>query len=148
MEALGKVFEDYPGITTNLRRLEFEAPFRPFVHRWNRLVDVLAEIQDAAAQAHFQLLLDVLYVELKDEIAVKSDLVADGVITFNHLWTILEPYSRIYGVYEGHERLHELSSSSEGFDNGRGLAYLRLSCSSVDWDGEKFGRRTEYLSIY
>lgn len=32
--ALAEVFADYPGVACELARLEFEAPFKPFVHRW------------------------------------------------------------------------------------------------------------------
>jgi hypothetical protein len=147
-QALGTVLKNYPGITTNLKRLEFEPPFRPFVYRWNQLVEVLAGIQDTTAKAHFQLLHDILHAELKDAIAIKNDLVANGVITFKYLWTILEPGSLIYSVDEGEERLYELSSISEGYDSDRGLPYMQLLCSIVDWNGEKFGLRNEYLSIY
>lgn len=147
-EALATVLKDYPGITTNLKRLEFSSPFRPFVHRWERLVEVLSELQDETAKSHFQILHDVLYGELKDAIAVRNDLVANKVITFEHLWTIFEPASLVYSMDDGQERLYELSSSSQSYDSFRGLAYLRLSCVSVDWDGEKFGRRDESLLIY
>lgn len=32
--ALSEIFADYPGVACELTRLEFEAPFKPFVHRW------------------------------------------------------------------------------------------------------------------
>jgi hypothetical protein len=32
--ALAEVMADYPGVACELTRLEFEAPFKPFVHRW------------------------------------------------------------------------------------------------------------------
>lgn len=33
-KALAEIMEDYPGVACELTRLEFEAPFKPFVHRW------------------------------------------------------------------------------------------------------------------
>jgi hypothetical protein len=147
-KALGSVLEVYPGITTNLQRLEFSTPFRPFVHRWSPLVQMLSDLQDPTAKGHFQLFYEVLHEELKDAIAVKNDLVANGVITFKYLWTIFEPGSLIYGVEDDHERIYELVSSSEQWDSRRGMAYLRLQCQGVDWDGDKFGRCNEYLSVY
>jgi hypothetical protein len=32
--ALAEIMADYPGVACELSRLEFEAPFKPFVHRW------------------------------------------------------------------------------------------------------------------
>ena len=32
--ALAEIMADYPGVACELTRLEFEAPFKPFVHRW------------------------------------------------------------------------------------------------------------------
>lgn len=42
-QALGVILQDYPGITTNLERLVFHAPFHPFAHRWNRLTALLEQ---------------------------------------------------------------------------------------------------------
>lgn len=32
--ALTEIMDGYPGVACELSRLEFEAPFKPFVHRW------------------------------------------------------------------------------------------------------------------
>ena len=145
-EALGVVLKEYPGITTNLQRLVFKAPFQPFVHRWPKLVNVLQTTTDEATKAHLRLFHDVLNEELKDAIAAKKDLVANGVITFSHLWTIFEPGVLFYGTDEGKERVFELQAASYQEDRRSGLAYLRLQGRGVDWDGEKFGSNVESLS--
>ena len=144
-KALGVVLEGYPGITTNLQRLVFPAPFQPFVHRWTKLVNVLETTTDEATRAHLRLFHDVLHEELKDAIAAKNDLVANGVITFEYLWTIFEPGVLFYGHDEGKERVFELLSTSQLTDPSSGSAYLRLQSRSIDWDGEKFGNRIEYF---
>lgn len=36
--ALAEIMVDYPGVSCELSRLEFEAPFKPFVHRWYVLI--------------------------------------------------------------------------------------------------------------
>jgi hypothetical protein len=146
-EALGVVLEDYPGITTNLQRLVFRAPFQPFVHRWTKLVDVLETTTDETMRAHLKLFHKVLYEELKDAIAAKNDLVANGVITFEHLWTIFEPGVLVYGIDEGKERVFELQSASYQEDRS-GLPYLQLYCRGIDWDGDKFGSSSLYLSNF
>jgi hypothetical protein len=147
-EALGVVLKDYPGITTNLQRLVFQAPFQPFVHRWTKLVKVLQTTTDETTRTHLKLFHDVLHEELKDAIAAKNDLVANNVITFEYLWTIFEPGVLFYGTDEGKERVFELQSASYQTDRRSGLAYLRLQGRGTDWDGEKFGSSIEYLSDF
>jgi hypothetical protein len=147
-DVLGVVLKDYPGITTNLQRLVFKAPFQPFVHRWTKLVDVLQTTADETARAHLKLFHDVLHEELKDAIAAKNDLVANGVITFEHLWTIFEPGVLFYGTDEGKERAFELQSANYQTDRRSGLNYLQLQARGVDWDGDSFGSSVEYLSNF
>jgi hypothetical protein len=149
-KALGVILEDYPGITTNLDRLVFRAPFHPFVHRWTRLADLLEknEFEEDVAREHLQLFHDVLFEELKNAIAAKIDLVKNGVITFEYLWTIFEPQTLVYSVSDGKECVFKLNSSSTGTDQRRGLDFLQLDVWSVDWDGTKFGQHVTYLQDY
>ena len=144
-DSLGIVLKDYPGITTSLKRLVFRAPFQPFVHRWGKLDDLLRSMEDGDPKAHLKLLHDVLAEELKESISARNDLVANGVITFEHLWTILEPGALIYGTDEGKERLYELVSTSYGTDQRLGMEFINLYCWGVDWDGEKFGSSWDNL---
>ncbi|KAJ9613961.1 hypothetical protein H2200_002097 [Cladophialophora chaetospira] len=148
--ALGIILADYPGITTNLDRLVFQAPFHPFVHRWTRLADMLEkdEFEEPVAREHLQLFRDVLFEELKNAIAAKLDLVKNGVITFEFLWTIFEPQTLVYGVSDGKECVFKLNSSSTATDQRRGLDFLQLDVWSVDFDGTKFGQHTTYLQNY
>jgi hypothetical protein len=147
-EVLGVVLKDYPGITTNLQRLVFKAPFQPFVHRWTKLVNVLETTTDETTRAHLKLFHDILHEELKDAIAAKNDLVVNGVITFEYLWTIFEPGVLFYGTDEGKERVFELQSANYQTDRRSGLNYLQLQARGVDWDGESFGSSVEYLSNF
>jgi hypothetical protein len=55
-KALGIALEKYPGVTTNLDRLVFKAPFAPFVHRWQRFADLLTTAEDETTRTHLQLL--------------------------------------------------------------------------------------------
>lgn len=147
-KALGIALENYPGVTTSLDRLVFKAPFAPFVHRWQRFADLLTTAEDETTREHLQLLYDVLEAELKDAIHAKNDLVRNGVITFDHLWTIFEPGELVFSTDEGKERAYELQSTVRCTDQKRGLDYLRIQARGIDWDGEKFGTAWEYLSNY
>lgn len=147
-QCLGIALKDYPGVTTNLTRLVFKAPFQPFVHRWLQIEGLLERTEDETTRSHLQILRDVLYAELKDAISAKNDLVKNGVITFEFLWTIFEPGSLVFGTDEGKERVYQLHSSQYTTDLKRGLQYLNLYVWGVDYDGEKFGACYEYLRHY
>ncbi|KIW93447.1 uncharacterized protein Z519_06052 [Cladophialophora bantiana CBS 173.52] len=149
-KCLGIILDDYPGITTNLDRLVFRAPFHPFVHRWDRLVSLLEkdDFEEDTARDHLKLFRDVLFEELKNAIAAKIDLVKNGVITFEYLWTIFEPQTLVYSVSDGKECVFKLNSSTRATDQRRGLDFLQLDVWSVDWDGTKFGQHHTYLQNY
>ncbi|EXJ69450.1 uncharacterized protein A1O5_07486 [Cladophialophora psammophila CBS 110553] len=149
-KCLGIILDDYPGITTNLDRLVFRAPFHPFVHRWDRLVSLLEkdDFEEEIARDHLKLFRDVLFEELKNAIAAKIDLVKNGVITFEYLWTIFEPQTLVYSVSDGKECVFKLNSSTRATDQRRGLDFLQLDVWAVDWDGTKFGQHHTNLQNY
>jgi len=137
---LGKVLKDYPGITTGLGRLEFEAPFEPFVHRWEQLETARQAEQDPEAKIHLDLLWSTLEHQLRDTLERKADHVTHGVITFKHIWTIFEPGCLVFMVDDGHERL--LRFTGGVFDSS-----YDLECQYIDWDGERFGLKNETIEI-
>ena len=149
-DLLGQMLVDYPGITTSLDRLVFKAPFRPFVHRWPRLLHLLQPevTQDETARSHLRLLHDILYYEeLKNAIDAKIDLVKNGVITFEFLWTIFEPGTLVYSTEVGKERVYQLINPGIGMEQD-GRQYQQLNVWGVDWDGDKFGSRHESLQVF
>lgn len=87
-KALGEVIlKDYPGVACELKRLTFEAPFKPFVHRWASLVEYMKQPDlDEKTKEHLIILHDILKYEIGDSIEAFEDYVLNGVITFQHLW--------------------------------------------------------------
>lgn len=106
------------------------------------------KFEEPIAREHLKLFRDVLFDELKNAIAAKLDLVKNGVITFEFLWTIFEPQTLVYGNSDGKECVFKLNSSHTATDQRRGLDFLQLDVWSVDWDGTKFGQHTTYLQNY
>lgn len=139
---LGTVLKDYPGITTGLDRLEFEAPFEPFVHRWEQLEKARQAEQEPEAKIHLDLLWSTLELQLRDTLERKADHVAHGVITIKHIWTIFEPGCLIFMIDDGRERLLRFTNGS--FNAGDDY---ELECEYIDWDGERFGLEYESITI-
>lgn len=154
-DILSGVFEEYPGITIELDRLEFNAPFECFVHRWEKLKAVREEfLQNSVADAkdvdqpaaHLELLFKTMEEEFAPILREKQDLLKHGVMKYNKIWTIFEPGSLIYHKVDDHDRVYKLKSTKYDTSNGGGKVY-KLEVQFVDFDGTQFGMNKDTLYI-
>jgi hypothetical protein len=129
------------GITCTLKRLVFQAPFNPFVHRWEEFATALDEEEDEETRKHLELLFKVLEAELKDVISARLDYIKNKVITFEHLWTIFIPGTTLYSMEWNRD-------CGSRFQSGAYVEHLKygkcfgVNSLKVDWDGDKFGYAT------
>lgn len=84
-KVLGRVFKGCGGVPTQLERLEFDAPFMHFVHRWEKFSEARNSEADPETNSHLDLLWDILYQELKIVLETRNDLLAHGVMAFKYL---------------------------------------------------------------
>jgi hypothetical protein len=95
-EVLGEVFGGYAGVTTTLERLEFNAPFKPFVHRWAKFREARDAETNPETKIHLDLLWNTLYTELKTTLEACDDMIAKGVMTYELLWTMFEAGTLVF----------------------------------------------------
>ena len=152
-KALGEILQGYPGVTCELDRLVFDAPFEPFVHRWAELLEYRKKWAggkvfdlDTTMRDHVELLHGILKEELKDTIKCFEDYIQHGVITFQHLWTIFQPGAVTISKHEGTLSAYEFRSGAYEKTNC-GNAY-QLAIESIDWNGEGFGRYQGLVNLY
>lgn len=143
---LGPVFADYQGINTSLKKLEFIAPFHEFFYRWTEFTGVKAKLQDATEVAHYGLLFDIISNEITPHIEEAGDLVKNGVISFEYLWSLFEPGTEIYSRVDEQDRLY-LLLASRYVDIAPGIKIFSLTCRYVETDGVNFGFTTANLTI-
>ncbi|KAH8879789.1 ATPase [Thozetella sp. PMI_491] len=145
-DALAEILEDYPGVACQLRRLVFEAPFGPFVHRWAEFRKYMQRPDlDATTKEHLTILHDILTYEIGDTIKAFEDYVLNGVITFEHLWMIFQPGSVVLSAHKGPLSAFELEET-EYMENNCGK-FLALRCDCVDYGGKNFGRARETIKV-
>ena len=144
--ALGEVLKDYPGITTTLDRLTFSAPFKPFVHRWSKLVDALKDEKDEETRDHLELLHRTMEAELKDDLKARDDFIVNKVITWDTAWMIFEPGTIVFSQSGKQDCAFRLNNGS--YVETRGGDAFALDCEKIDWDGENFGFASNRLLIY
>lgn len=140
---LGKVLKGYPGVTTNLERVEFASPFRQLVHRWEKLVQIRDEEQDETTKQHVDLFYRVMEEELRNTLARKKDLVRNGVITHDLIWAILEPDDLVINTSDGRTRGLRFTNSSLNCQSG----VWALSAKYIDFDGTQFGFDTATFNV-
>ncbi|CAG8970662.1 hypothetical protein HYALB_00003416 [Hymenoscyphus albidus] len=142
-KALGEVFAGYEGVTTDLKRLKFKKPFAPFVHRWEKFQKVMNDETDVTTKKHLELLWDTLEVELRDTIITQKDLIANGVMTYDYLWTMFEPGCLVFQKSSETERVLQVRSAA----HNKSSKEIQLHTRFVEWGGEEFGWMDEDQEI-
>lgn len=145
---LGPVFAGYRGINTNLKKLEFHAPFHEFLYRWGdfRKAEPSDNEDNAEERKHYKMLFDIISPEITAHIDQKNDLISNGVMSFDYVWTLFEPGIEIYSRVDDQDRLFVLDSGSyRKLPNGSVI--YDLSCRYIDTDGKSFGYATTSLAI-
>lgn len=148
-KALAEILADYPGVAIELDRLEFEAPFVPFVHRWEKYKAYIAQAtKDAEADdkdkdkdtknmsEHLAVLDGILRYEIGDKIAAFEDYIRHGVIKFSDLWMIFQPGDV---AVTSTQTLAMEVVETEYMENQCGK-FLRVRGECVDFSGTEFGR--------
>ena len=147
-ELLKEVLAGYPGVTVGLKRLEFTGRFEPLIHRWGELKAAIVRLKleqdtdskgDSEARLkHAELLHNMLAKEFQDTIESSVDMKNQGVMTYEHLWTLFQPGSFVYSKQQGQDRIFRLHSARYGQDRHGNPVYW-LTCQYIDYDGTRFG---------
>lgn len=148
---LAGVLKNYPGITTDLNRVEFSGKFEPLIHRWAELQAAIAQIGDETEEQrktkeHAELLQSILSKEFKTLIDTSQDMKNKRVMTYEHLWTLFQPGSIIYARQDGQETAMQLQRTRYGAD-AKGNPVFWVMGKYIDWDGTRFGSNRMNLSI-
>lgn len=131
------VLKDYPCMAPELDRLEVVSPFRPFVHRWQRLTDALDNERDPETKSHLQLLYNALKRELEVTLEARDDFIAHKIITFNNLWMLFEPGDIVFTSLNKRPVAAKLKTG--GVYRGRHEDLYHLECEMIFGNGEIFG---------
>ncbi|OAA78729.1 ATPase, AAA-type, core [Akanthomyces lecanii RCEF 1005] len=136
--ALGDILQGYPGITTDVTRLKFYAPFECFVHRWEELEEAIVdEDRDATTREHLQLLHKILTDDLGATIQLRKDYFKNKATDFEHSWFLFTPGCTILTQLHGQTIAARFNSGSY-VETQCGPIYS-INCSYVDWDGVRVG---------
>ncbi|KAI5923766.1 hypothetical protein F4810DRAFT_700979 [Camillea tinctor] len=135
---LHRVFEDYDGINTKLKYLDFHAPLHEFYHRWHTLEKLYTNEKDEETRKHLELLYPIVRKEIILHIDKTHDLTANGVISFDYLWAIFLPGSNIYSRVGDQDCLYQVTQTQYLTDI-MSTHYFSMLCRYIDCDGKDFG---------
>ena len=121
----------YPNITVGLRRLEFSGNFEPLIHRWTEGTNGEDDVEHAAERLeHAELLYKLLETEFEETISSSQDMMSQGVITYDLMWTVFQPGCLVYTKLHGQDRVFRMTSQHYGIDSCRNLQARRHSLPS------------------
>lgn len=142
---LGKVFDGYRGVYTNLKRLVLRPPFREFFHRWDRFNQLFNEINDEVTRKHVELLKNVIAPEIKPHLEAQEDLIKHGVISYEYLWALFPPDTEVYAQTGSGERL--FLARRCWYRKNRVSTTFIVDCEFIDFDGTILGYAMERLEV-
>jgi hypothetical protein len=145
---LQDVIDNFPGEAFHGNEVNINFPARCLYHYRQELADYLANAraQEPGSQAtnDLPILLEFIAEQFHDAIKQGDNLKEQGLVTFEHLWTIFRPGSLILSTKLGQPRVFKLISYQYVCGQCPGL---QLYVQYVDFDGDDFGERHVYLQV-
>ncbi|OAQ80029.1 AAA family [Purpureocillium lilacinum] len=145
---LRNIIGHYPGVSFHTNDISIPFPprclyhYRPeFKAELERLV---AEDPDSDEARHLPILIDFINEEFRDTITEGDNLRDQGLMSYEHLWTIFKPGVLVYSTKLSQPRGFELLSADYV---GGTCPGFQLSVEFVDFDGDEFGTRQANLKI-
>ncbi|KAJ9656691.1 hypothetical protein H2198_004810 [Neophaeococcomyces mojaviensis] len=142
---LKEIIGDYPGqsfLTSNIT-VDFEP--HCLYHYRQELADKLAKLpEDSEGAQHLPILLKFINEHFEETIADTKNYAEQGLISYEHLWTLFRPGIKIFTRIRGQPRVYKLNSYAYNYGN---CPHLSLAVQFIDYDGEDFGVRNTSISI-
>lgn len=144
-DILKEVIGDYPGqsfLTSNVA-VDFEP--HCLYHYRTELMDKLETLPEESDGArHLQLLLNFMDEHFEETLADTKNYAEQGLISYDHLWTLFRPNVKIFTRVRGQPRVYKLNSYAYNWGT---CPHLSLAVQFIDYDGDDFGVRHTSVSI-
>ncbi|KAF4784834.1 AAA family ATPase [Colletotrichum scovillei] len=135
----------YPGQSYLTSNITVDFPPRSLYHYRQELADTAVDHEPGSDEArHLPLLLSFIGEEFHDAITDGANLLEQGLMSYEHLWTIFRPGCLVYATRMSQARVYKLNSYQYTCGQCPGL---QLSVEFVDFDGDDFGTRYDSLLI-
>ncbi|KAL2876290.1 hypothetical protein SGCOL_008464 [Colletotrichum sp. CLE4] len=141
-DVIGSKFPGQSYLTSNIT---VDFPPRSLYHYRKELAETAVNHEPSSDEArHLPLLLNFIDEEFHDAITGGANLLEQGLMSYEHLWTIFRPGCLVYATRMSQARVYKLNSYQYTCGQSPGL---QLSVEFVEFDGDEFGTRYESLLI-
>lgn len=131
--------KEFPGVSFQTKDITIDAPYRVLFHCRHDLEHAGRDLESGSEAAeHLNLLLAFIREQFKETIEESDNLLEQGLIDYQYLWTIFRPGTTIYAPISGQPRAFTLNSYGYSCDPPA----LNLTLEYVDFDGKSLGTRT------
>jgi hypothetical protein len=142
---LADVIGDFPGESFHTANISLAFPPRCLYHYRQELAAAADNLEpDSDGARHLPILLKFIAEEFADAIKDGDNLREQGLVNYEHLWTIFKPGMSVFGISQGQPRAFKLVSYSYQCGDNPGLL---LNAQYVDFDGDNFGQRFSNLFV-
>ncbi|KAG8166215.1 hypothetical protein KVR01_004767 [Diaporthe batatas] len=140
------LFEDYQGFDLHLEGWTFQKPFQPFVHRWDRLSQQLADMrasEDVPLDMKHAINGLVTFLEpvLAPWVKALAGTRATGQVSYQDIWQIFPPSELIVTTTRGVPHLGRITK----YEKKHGE--WRIYFEKLGWDGNRCGYVKERVQI-
>lgn len=143
--ALVDVFSDYPTVDAHAVGLTFDAPFIPFVHRWEQLKGIRDDTNDEKVREHLSSLLTALGPDTEDAFLRLKNIQDTGYVRFDDLTLAFVCGETILHCDDGVLSAGILRDVD--IKECMGTRICSFAAEVVDWNGKEFGLKTETWSL-
>ncbi|OIW30130.1 AAA family ATPase [Coniochaeta ligniaria NRRL 30616] len=144
-EILADVIGSYPGQSFYTSSISIDFPAHCLYHYRSELKAALANQEPGSeGAAHLPILLSFIEEHHADAIKEGDNLREQGLVSYDHLWTIFRPGTLVYGSRSGQACVFQLTNYAYQCGQCPGL---QLSLEYTDYDGNDFGKRYNSIMI-
>ena len=105
-------------------------------------------IHSTTCLKHLDLLVDFIRKTYESTAQRLYSLLENGEITYDLLWALLKPNSRLYSTCLGTEKLRcVIYDDGEEGETSNGMKYYKIEYRYLDYDGQVFGETSINLAI-
>jgi hypothetical protein len=142
---LDKIFFDYPDWNSDGSPYTFSPPFKPFIHRWDKILESFKQEKDKSTKKEIELLHQALEPLLSSHLFALKQAKSTGVISFNKLWLILAPGDLMLSCENGNICVSRLKRVKFVNDEP---SHWKVTLDQSDWNGSYCGIASTSSKIY
>jgi len=126
--------------------ISFVPPFKILYFSYESIVEKESGLDEGSVEKeHLSLLIDLLDQTLEETKNEVAPLIAEGLMSFKHLWTLFPKGTIVYSKVDGQDRLFKVVEADYcSVDHGN---YLRINGRFVRFDGVDFGWAQQALYV-